>query len=112
MRIVKLTDVRGQPVYVDAEKFVGVRTWQGITTVEFLNKYGVTVDETPEAVLRILGLEQYVDGHEPESQPIGVHEHLRQVEKDRAAAEKTRTGQMGAGELKPALEQSEGAPAP
>ncbi len=67
MRIVKLTDKDKKRVYVDAEKFVGVQVWMDTTQVSFLGEYSVTTESSPEDVLKVLGLEQYVE--DPSANP-------------------------------------------
>ena len=61
MRIVELMNKDKKGVYVDSEKFIGVRDWMGATTVSFMGGFSVTTEASPEDVLKALGLEQYVE---------------------------------------------------
>ena len=94
MRIVSLTDVNGRPVYVDAEQFVGMTVHEKVTWVAFAHEFLVRTNDSPEAVLLILGLETYVQSPNPES------DDALAAASDRAAIEKTRKSPMNAGELK------------
>ena len=95
MRIACLTDVNDQPVYVDAEQFVGISVHEGVTWAAFAHEFLVRTKFTPMAVLQILGLEPYVQGSEPEPELDNT-----MAARDRMAIEKTRTGPMSTGELK------------